>query len=601
MLMLSGVLAFAQTRVVTGTVTDDKGAPIEGASIRVKGSRTGVAADAAGNFKISVSPGATLVFSGVGLTPKEVVVGNLTTLNVSVVRSGTELAGVVVTTLGIKRQARELGYSTTTISNSELNQAKPVNPVTGLIGKVSGLEIQTADNSVNPQVRVTLRGNRSILGNNQALVIVDGIQVDNSYLARLNPNDIETFTVLKGASASTLYGSNASNGVLVVTTKRGTKGTPRINYSSTVQMETISYMPKLQTRFGSYGGEGYNDPLAVHFATDTVHTYYPYENQSYGPEFNGQMVPLGGPARFYRADGTFFDSTRMVPYSLVKNGKRNFFDKGLTTQNNLSFSSGDANGTIYLSVQHVDVHGIIPKDKNTRDNFRINGTRQYGRFKADFNISFASEKIDQVGNSTNYDKGGYPLYWEVINQPQQADLRYYKDWQNNPFSSPSYYFNAYYGNPWWYIDNNRNVTKNNNFIGNLVLSYKISNWLDFSYNLGYSRNDQNFKNTVAGVTFDPYAVTDPWSAGMIASGVKFLQPSVTDQLAYTNSLTGNALLSANKTFGDFSTRLIVGNSLVKKQSGFIYDNTSSLIVPGLYNINYRQGEPTVNHLKSSTL
>ena len=458
MLMLSGVLAFAQNRVVTGAVTD-KGLPVEGATVQVKGTKIGTEADQNGTFRISVPPDARLVFSGVGITPQEVAVGSQSTINVSLVRGNTELTGVtiVTTTLGIRRQSRELGYSAATISGSNLNQAKPVNPVTGLIGKVSGLQIQTADNSVNPQVRVTLRGNRSILGNNQALIIVDGIPVANSYAARLNSNDIESETVLKGSSASALYGSNASNGVIVITTKRGTRGTTRINYSSTVQTERISYMPKLQDRFGSYGGEGYNDPMAVHFPQDPIHVYYPFENQSYGPEFNGQLAPLGGPARFYRADGTFFDSTRMVPYSPIKNGKRNFFDKGITLINNFSLSTGDADGTslLYLSVEHVNVNSIIPSDKSLRDNFRLNGMKQYGRFRADYHLSYALENIDQVGNSTNYDNGGYPLYWEVINQPQQADLRYFRDWQNNPFASPNYYFNAYYGNPWWYIDNNK--------------------------------------------------------------------------------------------------------------------------------------------------
>ena len=598
-LMFSGILTFAQNRVVTGTVTDDKGAPIEGASVRVKGSKTGTAADANGNFSLSVPSGATLVFSGIGISSREVSVGNQSTLNVSLVRSGTELTSVVVTGLGIKRQARELGYSTTTVASSEINQAKPLNPVTGLTGKVSGLQIQTTDNSVNPQVRVTLRGNRSILGNNQALVVVDGNAVDNSYLARLNPNDIESFVVLKGASASAIYGSNASNGVLVVTTKKGTKGKPRINYSSTVQMETISYMPDLQTRFGSYGGEGYTDLLGVHFPSDPVHVYFPYENQSYGPEFNGQLVPLGGPVRIYRADGTFFDSTRMVPYSPVKNGKRDFFDKGVTTQNNLTFSTGDETSTLFMSVQHVDVHGIVPKDKSERNNFRLNGSKQYGIFKAEYNTSFALENISQIGNTGNYDKGGYPLYWEVLNQPQQADLTYFKDWQNNPFANTSYYYNAYYGNPYWYIDNNRFSTKNNNFVGNLKLSLKITSWLDASYDVAYSRNDQTFKYTRAGATFDPYAITDPWQAGMIASQTKLLTAEVTDQQAYSRRLSGIALLSANKTFGDISTKLILGNSLSKQEGGFISDATNSLIVPGLYNINYRQGEPTVNQQYSS--
>jgi TonB-linked SusC/RagA family outer membrane protein len=593
-LMLSGVLALAQNRVVTGTITDDKGAPIEGASIKVKGTRSGTSADANGNYRISVPANAILVVSGVGITPREIAVGNESIVNASVKKTDTELTAVVVTGLGIKRQSRQLGAATATVSSTELNQAKPLNPVTGLTGKVSGLQIQTADNSVNPQVRVTLRGNRSILGNNQALIVVDGNQVDNSYLARLNPNDIETFVVLKGASASAIYGSNASNGVLVVTTKKGNRGKPQISYNTTVQSEKVAYLPDLQTRFGSYGGEGYDDYLGVHIAGDPVHVYFPYENQSYGPEFNGQMVPLGGPARFYRADGTFFDSTRMVPYSAVPNGKLKFFDNGITTQNNLSFSTGDATSLLYISVQHVDVKGIVPKDRSQRDQFRINGSKEYGIFKAEYNFSYALENIDQIGNTSNYDKGGYPLYWEVLNQPQQADLTYFKDWKNNPFASPSYYYNAYYGNPYWYIDNNRFKTKNNNLIGNLKLSLKLTSWLQASYDIGYSRNDQTFKYTREGATFDPYAVTDPWGAGMIASSAKLLQPELTDQLSYSKRISGIGLLTANKKFGDISTTLILGNAMSKNETAFQSDGTSSLIVPGLFNINYRQGEPNVN-------
>lgn len=601
MLMLSGVLAFAQNRVVTGTVTDNNGSPIPGATVRVKGSRTGTAADVNGNFNISVPAGATLIVSGVGLNTQEIPVGSQTTINVTATRtSGTELTSVVITGVGnLRRDPRAVGTSTATVTSAELNQAKPINPVTGLTGKVSGLQVQLADNGVNPAVRVTLRGNRSIMSNNQALIVVDGVQVDNAYLARINPNDIESFTVLKGASASAIYGSNASNGVLVVTTKRGVRGTPRITYSSTVQMEEISYLPKLQNRFGSYGGEGYNDYLGVHFATDPIHVYFPYENQSYGPEFNGQLVPLGGPVRIYRSDGTYYDSTRMVPYSPVKNGKYNFFNKGITTQNNVSMSTGDATSLLYLSYQNVSVQGTVPKDKSQRNTFRVNGTKQYGKFTADYNLSYALEKIDQIGAQGNYDNGGYPLYWEILNQPQQVDFNYFKDWQNNPFASPSYYYNAYYGNPYWYIDNNRSVTNNNNFIGSLRLAFKFTNWLDASYTVGYSRNDQRYKNTRAGVTFDPYAVTDPWGAGMTASSVKLLQPNVTDQQTYTNRITGTALLNFNKNFGNFSTKLVLGNVVQKREVGYMYDFTNSLIVPGIYNINYRQGEATVDQQYAS--
>ncbi|HKB45306.1 MAG TPA: SusC/RagA family TonB-linked outer membrane protein [Chitinophagaceae bacterium] len=590
-LMLLCTLASAQNRTISGTVVDEKGDALPGASIRIKNTRSGVAADTYGRFFISAKTGDILVVSGAGIETTESPVGAGNTISIAVKRTITTGTEVIVTALGVRKQPREIGYSAAIVTGNELNQAKVINPVTGLTGKVSGLQIQTADNSVNPTVRVTLRGNRSILGNNQALIIVDNVQVDNAYLARINPNDIESMNVLKGASASAIYGSNASNGVLVVTTKRGTRGKPRITFSSTVQMETISYMPKLQDRFGSYGGEGYDDYLAVHFPEDPIKVYYPYENQSYGPEYNGQLVPLGGPVRIYRADGTFFDSTNMVPYSAVKNGKRKFFDKGVTYQNNVSFSSGDANSLFYMSFQNVDVHGIVPGDKSGRNNLRINGMKQYGKFQVDYSTSYSLEKIDQAGGSYFQDR---PVYWTVINSPQHVDLRKFKNWRTDPFANPNGYFNAYYGNPWWQIDQARNVTRNNNFVGNVRLSLQITNWLEASYTVGYSRNDQSFKATKGGFVFGAYEQTDPWQAGAIPSSVKVLQPSLTDILSYSNRISGDALLTAKKSFGDFTTKLIVGNSVNKRKERFIADATGSLIIPGLYNINYRQGEPTVN-------
>src|SRR5450759_3669613 len=225
MLMLSGVLAFAQNRVVTGTVTDNKGAPIEGASVRIKGSRTGIATDAGGNFSISVPPGATLVFSGVGIAPQEVAVGNQSTVNVSLTTTETELTNVVVTAFGQTRQAKELGYATAKVSTKELTQAKVLDISSGLEGKVSGLQVNLTDNGVNPLTRIVLRGNRSLTGNNQALLVLDGVPIDDAgYINKINPEDVDNVTVLKGAVAAAFYGSKASNGVLIITTKHGTNG-----------------------------------------------------------------------------------------------------------------------------------------------------------------------------------------------------------------------------------------------------------------------------------------------------------------------------------------------------------------------------------------
>jgi len=587
--LLCASFAIAQTKTITGTVRDEKGDPIPFATISDAATKVSTTADANGNFTIRAAQGAVLTVTAVGHRATTVTVTG-DTVAATLASTGTLQEVVVTTALGVKRQAREVGYSTATVNGNEANQTRVVNPATGLTGKVSGLQIQTSDNSINPQVRVTLRGTRSITGNNQALTVVDGVIVENSFIARLNPNDIESWDILKGASASAIYGSEASNGVLIITTRKGSRGKPRVNFSSTVQMETVSYMPKLQERFGSYGGEDFGQLLGVQFPEDPTKIYFPYENQSYGPEYNGQLVPLGGPVRIFREDGTFFDSTLMVPYSPVKNGKRKFFDRGMTYQNNVSFSSGDAQSSFYISFQDVRVNGVVPKDKANRNTLRINGGKAYGKFRVDYNTAYGIERTDVAGGSYFQDR---PVYWTVINSPQHVDLRMFKDWRNNPFASPNGYFNAYYGNPWWQIDQSRINDRNNSFIGNLKLGLQLTSWLNVSYNVGFQRTDRSYKKTKAGFKFADWAIADPWEAGAIPSSVQELKPSLEDFLSWRQRIQGDALITMSHNFGDVSARLLVGNTVWKRRTRSIDQLTNSLVIPDLFNISNRQGEPTV--------
>src|SRR5580658_6085674 len=262
---LGGLLvANAQTREVTGKVTDNAGAPVPYATVQIKGSKVTSVADADGNFTIKAATGDVLVITSSGTARREVAIQNGGAVgNVVVTRVSQNLSEVVVTTaLGIRRQARDLGYATTQIKAAQLNQAAVVNPATGLAAKVSGVDIRLADNGVNPQVKVTFRGSRSIEGNNTALVIVDGVPVDQTYLANLNPTDIDDITILKGSNAAALYGMAASNGVMNITTKKG-KGKFTLTYENVINFESISYFPALQNEYSGWGGEspgGYTNP-----------------------------------------------------------------------------------------------------------------------------------------------------------------------------------------------------------------------------------------------------------------------------------------------------------------------------------------------------
>lgn len=246
----------AQDASVTGRVTSsDDGSALPGVSVVVKGTTRGTTTDANGSYRINAGPNTTLTFSFVGFKSQDIAVGNRTAVNVVLAADASTLNEVVVTGFGIQRTEREIGTSIAKINNAQITQAAPVNVANGLTGKVSGLQVNQTNNGVGASPRLVLRGNRSFLGNNQALLVVDGVISDISFLSSINPNDIDNTTVLKGPSAAALYGSDASNGVLVITTKRGTQNNkPQIAYSNNTQFESISYMPGLQTQFGSNGG-----------------------------------------------------------------------------------------------------------------------------------------------------------------------------------------------------------------------------------------------------------------------------------------------------------------------------------------------------------
>ncbi len=223
-IVLGTSMAMAQVRTITGRVTDEKGDVVPFATVRVENSKEATSADANGAFTLKAKTGDVIVASSAGFTNNQETVGALNTLTVSIKRNG-DLTNVVVTTaLGVQRQQRSLGYATTKVGTDELTEAKVTNVGSGLAAKVSGLQVDLTNNGVKPDLRIVLRGDRSILGNNEPLLVVDDIQVPITYLATINPDDVDNVTVLKGGSASALYGSAASNGVIIVTTKKRKSG-----------------------------------------------------------------------------------------------------------------------------------------------------------------------------------------------------------------------------------------------------------------------------------------------------------------------------------------------------------------------------------------
>jgi hypothetical protein len=328
-----------------------------------------------------------------------------------------------------------------------------------------------------------------------------------------------------------------------------------------------------------------------------------------------RQVTIGGPVRIYNEDGTYFDSTAHGIYSAKPGAKKDFFDKGLTWQNDISYSAGDDKSTFYMSFQDVSVKGIIPKDEAHRNTFRINGSRTSGKFRADFNIGYTMSHANTTAASgvpfkygTSDYNGGFagggsyfqnrPVYWTVINTPANIDLRDYRDWQNNPFYNPDGYFNAYYGNPWWQIDQSRLDERSSDLVGSASLNFKPVDWLNISYRASLGKNDYNNKYTKAGYTFADWAIADPLGAGNIPSGVKKLDPSQGDAFSTNQRFQSDLLASIDRNlFKDLNMKLILGNQIQSNYFRASSMSASALVIPDFYNISNRVSEPNVGEFK----
>jgi TonB-linked SusC/RagA family outer membrane protein len=556
---------WAQERTISGKVTSaEDGSALPGVNVVLKGTTSGTVTDVNGEFKLNApASGGILVISFIGLATQEVAIGDRNVIDVQLAADVKQLSEVVVTALGIEKSAKSLGYSVGKVKSDELNQARAVNVGQALSGKVAGLQISTVNNGVNATQRITLRGSRSFLGENQALLVVDGTQVPIDVINTLNPNDIESVNVLKGAGAAALYGADASNGALIITTKKGLNQAPKITFSNTSYAEQISFMPKFNTGFGS-GTEQFS------------RVYIPFENQSYGPKYDGTMVEIGRQLE----DG----SIQMQPYTDKSDQKKKAYDTGLTVQNDISLSGGDKNSSFLISLQDVQQAGIVPGDKSRRTSVRMNASKTMNKFKASFNIGYSNRSIDR----TTAD-----FYNLVLNTGGQVPLNDYRNWRpyKNPDGSmnganPNNYYNDYYRNPFMEKDINRENDRIGTINGNLSLEYAFTDWFSAMYRVGITNTTTDQKFTTEKFTYNSFAKA---SGKYIAS--QDITGSSIVQIQAQNRLVQDFLLTFKKDFGVFTTNLILGNTTREDYSRFVATGANSLVIPGTYNTSNRVGEP----------
>lgn len=619
--MLCVTQVFAQSRTVTGTVTaKEDGLPVPGATVKVAGTTSGTQTNSAGKFSIKISAGQSLVVSFVGYGSQTIPIGTKSVIDVVLLASSNQLGEVVVTgALGIKRQSREIGYAATNIGSKQLTETHPSNFTNGLTAKAPGLVINTLDNGIDPQTRFTLRGNRHIIGNNYALVLLNGVPISPNDVNTINPDDIESVDILNGAGAAALYGSEASNGALSITTKHGsTSGAPQISYSNTFLAENISYFPGLQTTFGSYGGEGapFLDPL-----TNQVTTPVPYENQSYGPRFTGQMQQLGLPA--YAANGP----VQMVPYSTPsKDPRRAFFQTGFSDQNNISYAAGDNANSFNLSANNLARKGVTPGDRTDRSVVRVSAVKTYGIFKADFTASYSHQTTSTYG--AGYDastlNGGRSLLSGLLNSPSWAPIEDYKN-INAQYADVNSYYNSYNVNPYWTVANSRTNTQTDNFNGSFSGTLTPTKWFNLQYRIADNYGIGQQQYTRAQVNFSAYYHSDPQhtqneaygalggaanTPGTVPGQVQNITQYGDGSISPVGNIgagpqgfsrvTQDVFANFHHTFfNDFKTNLLLGSTIWQEDYRQVSNSSTQLLVDQFYNIGSILGVPTTGQVNGT--
>ncbi len=525
-----GVSTTQQSHAIQGTVTDGN-EPIIGASVMVKGKNQGAVTDMDGHFTLDVAPGTELVISYLGYQPKTVKAS--AGMKVTLSEDSKNLKEVVVTALGIKRDRKALGYGLSEIKGDELTKAKETNVINSLAGKVAGLVVQNTAGGASGSTRVLLRGNTEMTGNNQPLYVVDGVPLDNTNfgsagqaggydlgdgISAINPDDIETMTVLKGPAASALYGSRASHGVILITTKKAAKDKVSVEYNGSITMDKqLAKWDNIQQVYGMGNGGQYLE-------TTTSGT-----NMSWGPKADDYLVK-------------YFDGQQR-PFQIWPNNTSNFFRTGLTAQNTAVLSVSSGKTGVRFSMTDMRNKDILPNTHMSRDNFNLRATTSAGPVDFDFTANYTRENVknrpalgdsqSNVGKNLMTLASTYNQAW--LRTYQNADGTY-ANWNG---------LDQYNKNPYWDLYKNKNTSAKDVFRFTGKAIWNIAEGLKLQGTVGTDINNMTFDDFVAKTT-----------PGQAAG-------SLTNQVFHNRTLNAELLMLYNHSWGDFDLNATFGGNIFK--------------------------------------
>jgi len=566
--------------VVKGVVSDAKGETLPGVSIKLKGSNVGATTDLDGKFSITIPDGnGILVFSFIGFTTQEVAVNQRTSINVKLETANTALNEVVVTALGIKRQSKSLGYATTNVSSEELTVNRTTNFMNALQGKVAGVNITPMGTGPAGTSKIRIRGQSSFGRNNSPLIVVNGVPIDNTnYAARgdvaergsnrtsdggdglgsINPDDIESMSVLKGAAASALYGSRAKDGVIMITTKsKGTDGvtvTYNSNYTTDDPLDYTDY----QREYGQ--GENGVRPTTA-FPTSGV--------WSFGERFQPGMTH------------TLFNNIT-VPYEYQGNVIDNYYRTGTNMTNTISVASGGPNGGMNLSVANLQSNAILPGSGYDRNTINLGFTQNLGKkLTVTGNINYSNEYRKNPPNVAEQDFSPVTIFTLATSMPLSILEQYAEDANGNE-NVWSRFTNR--TNPFFALKRFDNI-HNDRVFGNVTAKYNLTDWLFIQGRVGqdYYSREQDY-NLPTG------------TQRQAAAPAGFVNGQFVQDARSVRELNADFLISANKTFGDFGASLSAGGNQMSRKISRHNVFVQDFYTRDLYTIgNSRQRDPIYDY------
>jgi TonB-linked SusC/RagA family outer membrane protein len=568
--------AYSQGQNITGRVTaaaDRTGIP--GVNVLVKGTSRGTLTDPDGRYAIQASTGEVLVFSFIGYSTQEILVGNSNTINVNLAEDVKNLDEVIVTAFGISQERKALGYAVQEVKAAEITKSREPNLVDALNSKVAGVQITRQGGSAGAGSSIIIRGNSSITGNNQPLFVVDGIPVNNSFrnttgassgvdvsnrAIDINPDDIESMTVLKGPAATALYGIQAGSGVIVITTKKGARSegrNTRVNFSSNASFDRIiNYFPQ-QEVYAQGDNNVFGDLTFSHFGPPV--TTLRYDGSPNNPkDSRGFIVDMNDPRAIADARVPNIDNQEL------------FFQTGATYNNHLSISSGNKNGSLYFSVGNLSQTGIVPNNNYRRTSFKLTSESSLtDKIRLTGSAAYTNSSSTRFGRGDNF----ADAIQGTIRTPRSFNNTegyllpngYQRSFRYNPsdpdFGTPD--------NPYWTINNNPFNDDVNRLIGYVQGNYDVLPWLNLMYRLGSDfANDK--RNQI-------------WAKGTTGGDGRFgrvLEDSYSDI-----TINSDLFLTATKKFNEFDISWLVGHNHFYTNNRRQYFSGTNLLIPGLYNIN----------------